>query len=222
MNITLSPDNALETFNARKLREYAPAIAYSALVIVLGIVGNAFTVVYYGFHVPRTSTNVIITALGTADLIACIVFCDEIIELCFTVTFQNVAGCKIMYLCNHTLVITSGCILLLVAVDRYRQICAPFAWQLSVKWVRIAIAWIVVFSVLQSARKLVIFDVVRVNVTDPVTDRVVEAFYCTESREPDMKKIAAGFHALDMTTFIMVIGSCVVLYSLIAGYQREK
>jgi len=216
MNFTSSPDDALEAFNARKIREYAPAIAYSAIVIVLGIVGNAFSVMYYGFHVPRTSTNVIITALGTADLIACFAFSDEIIELCFTVTFTNVAGCKFIYFCNHTLVITSGCMLLLVAVDRYRRICSPFAWQLSVKWAKIVLACIVVFSILHSVRDLVILDVVHVNVTDPQTDRIIEAFYCTHTRELDMKKVVAGFHTMDSVTFILVIGSCIVLYSLIA------
>jgi len=216
MNVTSSPTDALEEFNARKIREYAPAIAYSALVIVLGVVGNAFSVAYYGFQVSRTSTNVIITALGTADLIACIAFSDEIIELCLTVTFTDVAGCKFMYFCNHTLVILSSCILVFVALDRYRRICSPFAWQLSVKWARIVLACIVVFSILHSVRDLVILDVVHVNVTDPQTDKIIEAFYCTHTRQQDMKKVVAGFHTMDFVTFIFVIGSCIVLYSLIA------
>jgi len=100
MNVTPSLDEALEAFNAQKIREYVPAFAYSALVIVLGVVGNAFTVAYYGFQEPRTSTNVIITALGKADLIACIAFSNEIIGLCFFVTFKNVALCKSLSFCN--------------------------------------------------------------------------------------------------------------------------
>ena len=215
MNVTPSPDEALEAFNAQKIREYVPAIAYSAIVIVLGVVGNAFTVAYYGFHEPRTSTNFIITALGKVDLISCIVFSDEIIKLCFFVTFKNVALCKSLSFCNQTLVIISGCIMLLVAVDRYRHICAPFAWQLSVKCVRIVIACIVVFSSLHSLKIIVITDVVYVNVTDPFTDMVLEAFYCVETLEPGMQMLVAGSYALDMFTFILIIGSCAVLYALI-------
>jgi len=216
MNITSSPDDALEAFNARKIGEYVPAIAYSALVIVLGVVGNVFTVAYYGFHEPRTSTNVIITALGTADLIACIAFSNEIIELCFTLTFKNVALCKSLSFCNQTLVVISGCIMLLVAVDRYRHICTPFAWQLSVNNVRIVIAGIVMFSVLHSAKNIVIADVVQVNITDPFTDRVLEAFYCAETWESGMQMLVAVSNALDLVTFLLIIGSCVVLYTLIA------
>jgi len=150
MNITSIPYNALEAFNAQKVREYAPAIAYCTTVIVLGVVGNAFTVAYYGFHVPRTTTNVIITALGTADFIACLTFTDSIIKICYTLTYKNVAACKLMFFCKHTLVMASACILVLVAVDRYRRICKPFAWQLSVKLANIVIVCIVVFSILLS------------------------------------------------------------------------
>jgi len=216
MDVTSSSDNALEALNARKIREYVPVFAYSAFVIVLGIVGNIFTVVFYGFHEPKTSTNVIITALGTADLIACIAFSNEIIELWFTVTFKNAALCKSLSFCNQTLVVISGCIMLLVAVDRYRHICTPFAWQLSVKCVGIVIACIVVFSGLHSAKTIIILDVVHVNITDAFTDRVLEAFYCAETWAPGMQMLVAVSNTLDMVTFLLIIGSCVVLYTLIA------
>jgi len=206
----------LEALNERKIDEYAPAIAYSALVIMLGVGGNAFSVAYYGFHVPRTPTNVIITALGTADLIACVTFSDAIIELCFTVSFESVDVCKFMYFCKHTLVITSGCILLLVAVDRYRRICRPFAWQLSVKWAKVVVACIVVFSILHSVRDLVLLDVVHVNVTDTFTNKTIGALYCTHTREPHLEVAVTVFLALDFVTFILIIGSCVVLYALIS------
>ena len=216
MDVTSSSDDALEALNARKIREYVPVFAYSALVIVLGIVGNIFTVAFYGFHEPKTSTNVIITALGTADLIACIAFSNEIIELCFTVTFKNAALCKSLSFCNQTLVVISGCIMLLVAVDRYRHICTPFAWQLSVKCVGIVIACIVVFSGLHSAKTIIILDVVHVNITDAFTDRALEAFYCAETWAPGMQMLVAVSNTLDMVTFLLIIGSCVVLYTLIA------
>jgi len=69
----------------------------------------------------------------------------------------------------------------------------PFALQIIVKCVRIVIAGTAVFNVSHSVRDYVIRDVEHVNVTDPLTDRVLGAFYCTHSWDPHLKNIVAGF-----------------------------
>ncbi|XP_045215261.2 bombesin receptor subtype-3-like [Mercenaria mercenaria] len=215
----------LEGLNDQKIREYAPAIAYSVLVIVLGIAGNIFSIAYYGFKSQKTTTNNLITYLAVTDLITCFVFCDEIIELCFTIAFKNIIGCKIMYFTNHTLVVSSNFILVLICVDRYQKICRRQSWQLTVTSTRICVGALLFLAFLLSVRDFVILDVVQVNVTLPVYNKSITGFYCTHSRDSDMKTAVTTFQLLDLATFIIVISTMAILYSFVAReiwIQKKK
>ena len=134
----------LNEINRSKTQEFAGAIAYTLIVILVGIAGNSMCIAYYGFKVPRTANNVIITLLASVDLTACVVLSDLIIKLCFSVAYKNRGSCKVLYFVNRWLIITSGFMLLFVAIDRYRKICRPFGWQLSIKYVKIAFFGIVI------------------------------------------------------------------------------
>ena len=206
----------LEEHNAQKIREYAPAIAYSAFVMLVGISGNIFSIAYYGFKAQATTTNSLITALAITDLITCVVFSDEIIELCFTITFQNVVGCKFMYFTNHTLVIGSAFILTLICVDRFRKICRRQSWQLTIKSSRMCVAALLILAVVLSVRDFAILDVVQVNLTETLQNHTIKGYYCTHTREEDMKGIVTAFQLLDLLIFIVVISTTAILYSFVA------
>ena len=207
-------EQLLRQLNDAKIREYAPAIAFSAVVVVCGILGNALSVAFYGFKVPRTSTNIIITVLAIVDIITCIVISDEIVELCFTVTFKNIWGCKAMYFFNHSLVFISIFTLFLVAIDRFRKICRPFAWQYSSFGLKLSFIAIIIFAVLLSVRDLFILDVVHVNVTH--AGRNIRAYYCTHSKAQSMATTVTTFHSIDLLTIIIICVFTVVIYSCIA------
>ncbi|XP_045156302.2 tyramine receptor Ser-2-like [Mercenaria mercenaria] len=222
-----SEENALllEDLNDQKIREYAPAIAYSAFVMILGIFGNIFSIIYYGFKSTKTTTNNLITYLAVTDFVTCIVFCDEIIELCFTITFKDVIGCKFMYFTNHTLVVGSAFILTLISVDRFRKICRRQSWQLTVLTARICVGVLLFLSFLLSVRDFVILDVVQVNLTSPAQNKSIPGYYCTHTRDGDMKTTVTAFQLIDLATFIIVITTMVVLYSFVAReiwIQRKR
>ena len=206
----------LQILNDDKIREYTPAIIYVAIVVAFGVFGNIMSVTYYGFKCPRTPTNVIITGLGVVDLICCIILADEIIELCYTVTFKNVAGCKVMYFINHWLVFVAGNTLFFVGCDRYRKICQPFKWQFTVFRIKLAFLVIVGYSLAVSVRDFVILDVVRVNISMLNDDNPVRAFYCTHSDRDDIQGVITAFQIIDLITFVVVVGGSGVLYILIA------
>ncbi|XP_052764345.1 bombesin receptor subtype-3-like [Mya arenaria] len=211
-----SYNDDLKEISKRKIEEYAGAIAYTLVIIVFGILGNIMSVIFYGFKVQRTTTHVIITGLAIVDLIACVLFSDLTVELCFTVTFKNKPGCKVMNFLNYWLETTSGYMLLFVAFDRYRKICRPFAWQFSIKSIHISFLVIVIAAMVYSVRYLIMFDVLHVNVTDAESDKTIEVFYCTHSNDPELKTVITFFHVLDLLTFIAIICGCISLYSLIS------
>ncbi|WAR17309.1 hypothetical protein MAR_031903 [Mya arenaria] len=132
------------------------------------------------------------------------------------ITFKNKPGCKMIHFLNHWLVITSGALLLFVAIDRYQKICRPFRWHLSIKSVNIAFLVIVNAAMVYSVGTISIVDVAHVNVTEEESGKRIEAFYCTHSKDPGLKTAINLFHALDLLAFITIIGGCIVLYVLIS------
>lgn len=210
--------------NLQKNAEYAPAIVFIIIVIILGIFGNTLSVTFYGFKVTKTCTNFLITALASIDLVTCVILIGEVLELCYSVDFQNRAGCKVMYFLNYWLVLTSGFMLLVIALDRYLRICRPFQKQISIKFARIIILTIAIFCGLLSSRNLFIIDVIEVNITrkdlDVVnntnTSAVLTGFYCTHTKDPSLQTAALIFHLIDMICFVCIIFGSSLLYVIIS------
>lgn len=215
--MNFSERDLLEIINNEKIVEYSPAIAYSGFVIILGILGNILAVMFYGFQTKESTTNSMITALAVTDLINSFVLCDEIVELCYTVIFESVAGCRFMYFINHWLVFCSGLLLLLISVDRYRRICHPFAWQFSKSSAKVGIAGMVCLSCATSIRDLVILDIVRVEIKKHSYNETILAYYCTHSKiNVAMQKAVKIFHLIDLGFFVVVFPVMAVLYCIVA------
>lgn len=209
-------EEILVDLNRGNISKYGLALAYCVIVIIAGILGNTASIVFYGFKSHRTTTNILITYLAVTDLIACVAFVDEIVELCLTINFTDRVGCKFIYFINHWLVIISPCILVVICVDRFRKICRPHLWQFSVTTSRVCIGGVIVFAFLTSVRDFAILDIVDVNITDPNSGRQIEAHYCTHTREPEFKSLVTISHLLDLLLFIVVVGTLSVIYSIIA------
>lgn len=208
---TMEDEFNLEELNREKTIEYLPAIIFTCIVIVLGVLGNAMSVVFYGFKVARTSTNFLISALAALDLVTCVVLVAEVIELCYSVNFRNRTGCKAMYFLNHWLVVTSGSMLLLIAIDRYRRICSPFARQITVGAAKLAIIVLTVYCFLLSFRNIFTIDVVKVNVTMD-RGKILTAFYCTHTDQEQYMTAIYIFHMLDLLTFLVILVGACALY----------
>lgn len=202
---------SLEDLNREKTIEYLPAIIFTCIVIVLGVLGNAMSVAFYGFKVARTSTNFLISALAALDLVTCVVLVVEVIELCYSVNFRNRTGCKAMYFLNHWLVVASGSMLLLIAIDRYRRICSPFARQITVGAAKVAIIGITVYGFFLSFRNIFTIDVVKVNVTTG-HGKIQTAFYCTHTDQEQYTTAIYIFHMLDLLTFLVILFGACALY----------
>ena len=205
----------LEQLNKDKTVEYLPAIIICCVIIVCGILGNSMSLAYYGFKVSRTSTNLLITSLSIIDLVTCVILIGEVIELCYSVNFRFVAGCKIMYFMNHWLVLTSGFMLVLIALDRYRKLCNPFHWQMSVKAAKLATGATLVLAGLLSSRDLFMIDVVRVNITQYDNSMLV-GYYCTHSKSDTLQTAIVIFHILDGITFVAIMLSATGMYARIS------
>lgn len=214
--IKMENENAiLEQLNREKAIQYLPAIVFAVLVILFGILGNSLSLLFYGFKVTRTATTFLITTLSLTDLVTCVVLVGEVIELCYSVDFRSVAGCKILYFLNHWLVITSGLMLLVISVDRFRRICRPFQWQMSVRIAKLSTLTVLIFGGILSFRDIFVIDVVRVNITRDNSD-ILTGYYCTHVESANLETVITVFHILDFLTFLGVLVVSSISYACIS------
>jgi len=210
-------EELFQQINADKTREYAPAIAFAALVIVFGILGNLMASIFYGYKLPKTPTNCLITCLSVLDLVTCLVLCGEVIELCYLLNFQFVAGCKTMYFLNQWLVMASGSMLLLIATDRFRKICRPLQRQFTMLISKLGFAAVMAFTFVVSLRTVWVVDVVEIRKQMPeYKNQNVTFYFCTMSKDPNLHGTITAFHWVDFIVFVVIIGGTAVLYSFIS------
>lgn len=204
----------LHEANQRKLDEYTPAVCVFSVVTVFGILGNALSVVYHGFIVPKTTVNFLITALGSVDLLACLAIIGNIVELFYAVTFTSALGCKILAFSNHWLVTSSGLAVVVVTIDRYRRVCKPFNWQFSMMTAQRTFVAMVGFAFLLSVRDVIVFDVISINATrgDNVS---VLGCHCSHSANKVMQPVISIFHLIDLILYVILIVLTTVAYFLV-------
>lgn len=211
----METDKRLEELNKEKIAEYSPVIAFVFTMMLLGIVGNSFSITYYRCKAANTTTNVLITILSFIDLVSCVVIVGEVIELFYPVNFRSAAGCKAIYFLEQWLVFISGTLLLLIAFDRYRRICRPFEWQLSIKTSKRCALVIVVVCFIMAFRNIFVMDVVRVNIL--IQDgQSLTGYYCTHTDDASFQTLTVVFHVIDFVIFIIILSTAVAMYVCIA------
>lgn len=213
-NTTLTDTDLLGAYNHEKTVEYIPAIIFVLVVIVLGIFGNTFTIVFYGFKTKPTTTTRLIAVLATIDLATCLLLCDQIIDMCMTVTFYNMFGCKTMYFLNHWFVFSSQFMLVVIGIDRYRKTCRPHKWQFKFKTCILIVVVTILTAVALSVRDFVIIEVATVNITD-VNGRTFLGYHCTHTSRHELYTLVSVSHFIDIAVIVTIILTVVLLYGLI-------
>lgn len=213
MSNSTSGTYELEELNADMAMRLLPVMIIVGFYILLGLFGNPLVAIYYGFYAKRTPSHNFIFALSLLDLIMCFVDMPlEIVDLSQYYTFRSVAACKCMRFISYFCSIASGCILLAIAVDRYRKICQPFKKQLSLKTTKIMIIGALIFSLFVSWPSLAFYTVVRVNVTRVPA---LEGYDCTLLKDNEYKALVTAYNVFQGVCFIIAITSLVIMYGLI-------
>ncbi|KAH3752715.1 hypothetical protein DPMN_187341 [Dreissena polymorpha] len=207
-------DDLLSEINTKKTLEFLPATIFVSVVIVLGVLGNSMSLAFYGWKVAKTSTNFFICALSAVDLITCFVLLGEVIELCYVVNFPSVFLCKSLYFLNQWLVVTSGMMLFLVAMDRFRKICRPLKWQFTERTCRLAFGVFVAYGLALSFRNLWTVNVIAARIPDDELNQTVNVSHCTLDFQ-NYNVAVQFFHFLDLCSFVVIIGGSSVLYGFI-------
>ncbi|XP_062568483.1 D(2)-like dopamine receptor isoform X2 [Saccostrea cucullata] len=196
--------------NDQAVQTVIPAIIFVAVLMVIGFIGNPAIIYFYGYKLRPTPSYMFIVALAVFDFIACVVSMPmEIVDLVRFYTFENATACKILRFVNYFMAISSGLILLAIAVDRYRKICKPFGSQLSFKMAKIIISCVLFASLCISWPSLLFYTVVPVNLTE-IEGAVGQD--CTSRRDSSYKLYIAIYNGVLFLIFIICNTSLIALY----------
>ena len=187
----------LADYQAKKIVEFIPAMVFVAVFTTAGLIGNAFTFIYYGFKVKRTASTLFISSLALIDLVTCVLLFDHIIGLCYLVTFTSLIGCRIYTFVNYWFIYSSMFMLVVISIDRYRKLCKPFKSQFTLLSAKIAIAIAIICSLAIAIKGDFIVDIQHVDITN-TNNQTFKGYFCLYTTEENMRNIVTSFYLIDI------------------------
>lgn len=122
----------LEYLNEELFQLHIPALIFIVFGIVVGIIGNSLVLLIYKTKFRRSNHRYFILFLAFFDFIACAVGMPFLVSsLRLPYLIESAAVCKTMRYVSYAVNNSSGLLLLVVSIERYRKICRPLKKQLS-------------------------------------------------------------------------------------------
>ena len=133
-----------------KAIELIPVMVYVCVLMVTGLVGNVLVCIFYGYKTKVTPTTRLIFAVGVLDTLMCISMPKSVVELVMSYKITNSVLCKCHYVFNQSVAVSSGLILLVIGVFRYRLICLPYQKQFTIQHANKAIVAAIVIAIIMA------------------------------------------------------------------------
>lgn len=201
---TLSPEvkkKLLGTLNLKQTIKYSPVLAVYILMMVIGLIGNAFVLYIYKFKFKRTSARTYILCLALLDfLVCCVGIPYHAFDLTHLVTYKYSTLCRVLSFLSGAVNLGSVFLLIVVAVDRYLKVCRPLKKQLIDFGDRRACAIAIISAIIISIPNAILYGNSTVEV-EGLTG--IECFIDDEFSESMFAIAYLGF-------YILVFISCVV------------
>ncbi|KAL3858400.1 hypothetical protein ACJMK2_012991 [Sinanodonta woodiana] len=126
------PNTELHIINDKKALENIAAIVFISLLMIVGIPGNITALLVYLRKFKPSTYRTFVVCLAVLDLAACCISMPFILALLrYPVLFLHDEVCKLFRLLSYIPCVSSVFILITIAVERYRKICAPHGTQMS-------------------------------------------------------------------------------------------
>ena len=208
-------DKLLQELNDKLAMSMIPVLVYLSILLVVGLIGNAMVVFYYGCKTRRTSNSVFICMVAVFDLLSCCLSIPiEMVDLRFFYMFTNSGLCKVLRFVNHMAAIGSALTLLMIAADRFRRICKPFKKQLTLGQSKIVCLVTVVVALVLSTPAFVFYQSVK---SDLINEDgiLLEGCDCTTTRDKAYQPYFYAFHGTYLLLFVISTIILFTIYSII-------
>ncbi|ESO98549.1 hypothetical protein LOTGIDRAFT_239028 [Lottia gigantea] len=128
----LSDMDIIHWLNGKKTVLLTPAIAYTIILMVIGLLGNPIAIYIYGWRWQKTTTRNFLLCIAVVDLVNCLITMPtEVAVMSNFYFFDNAHVCRMSRFVTYVMNNTTSFILVVVAVDRYIRICRPHKQPMS-------------------------------------------------------------------------------------------
>lgn len=159
------------------MAEYLPIFIYLLILGVVGTIGNFHVLLVYSLRYKPSNHRIFILCLAVVDFCSCTVSIPfEMYDIRHRYTFTASWACKVFRFLNHTTSVSSGFLLGLIALERFRKACQPTKCQMTVKQAKISCILTVLFSSILAIPAVVIYGA---NVSDTFWDLTAQVLINT-------------------------------------------
>ena len=141
-----------------KFIEFLPLSIFILTLMVIGLIGNFFVCIFYGYKVPKTPFTRLIVAVAIVDATICMLMPRNVIDFWYTYQFENSLLCKLHKFLNYSTVFCSGFLILMIGSFRFRMVCQPLRKQFTLRHANIAFIIAVLFGIIISLPVLFLLE----------------------------------------------------------------
>ncbi|XP_060568627.1 5-hydroxytryptamine receptor 1F-like [Ruditapes philippinarum] len=132
-NVDANTTWTLDELSKLKAAYLLPAVVYLGVLMIIGVIGNAFVIIIFYFRFSESTHRTFILVLAFYDFFACAVGAPwAITESFFAYSYMDAVSCKIFRFILYYTCIASSLTLVLIAFERHRKICTPLKQQFTV------------------------------------------------------------------------------------------
>ncbi|KAH3897227.1 cholecystokinin receptor type A-like [Dreissena polymorpha] len=194
-----------------------PSFIYTAVLMLFGMPGNLIVVIVYKFKMAKTTSRHFIIALAVFDFINCAFGMP--VELWLLTNFYNFDHpilCKLSRFSTFTMNNASTCVLIGIAVDRFRRVCMPLRPNMTVKHSKIMCISFAVISVILAIPALFIYNTKTIPQSTKVNGTFINmdfktCYVVSKSGSP----VPLIFSSYLFVIIILMILSLTIMYALI-------
>lgn len=189
------------------MAEYLPIFIYLLILGVVGTIGNFHVLLVYSLRYKPSNHRIFILCLAVVDFCSCTVSIPfEMYDIRHRYTFTASWACKVFRFLNHTTSVSSGFLLGLIALERFRKACQPTKCQMTVKQAKISCILTVLFSSILAIPAVVIYGA---NVSDTFHPGVLGSDCTSLNKYKSFFKIYSGALLLFATCVFII---CIIVY----------
>lgn len=215
MNTSVDTNDILVELNRGKAKELIPACIILGCVMLFGLSGNIFVLLFIWRKAGRCIASFFILVLAFTDTLVCLTIPFVIVELIRTYIFSYNILCQLYVFSKFFTALFSGFVLLTIAVYRYRRICRPLKGQLTLKGARITVISLTFPVLMFSLPEIFFVEIVSMDIPNKynvnVTGRACTLKEVNDDKLNIFKIILEGiFVVIFLTSFTVLI----ILYFL--------
>lgn len=213
-----SHEKSLFELNQEEVSRLIPLLIYMSFIGLFGIPGNSLVIYAFKNSCRRSNSRLFFVWLAIIDLFNCsLILPLEFVNVVNQYTYDDAWLCKMTIFLTIWPSVTSGLMLAVISVERFRKVCRPLKWQFSNKVARLLCLVTLITGLLSSWPALIIFGLYEYE----LTTQNITGTECAITNEYETTVYMKIYNGILWILFMTTISIIIAMY-IIIGRQMFK